>query len=607
LAVSLPGTSLHNLSAEQTFNPLFFADYQSKKTGSKYREFQNQGDQNVLLEALAAARLAHSGIRTLRLSYQSAKSKLFLQERARAHYEMMIHILYELWQSSSEQKYLEEAWKISEETKSLLLLEEIKATNVAFHNIPSAVLDTLKMLKQDLAFFEQSVLEQMETGDMDAARESQNSYLETGTQMKLYEQQIQTDYPQYRSIFQDLSTSPVHEIQARLNEQTVMIEYFTGDSTIYTFGLSADRVIWLKNKEPDLDLVVQSLLSESRDLEKIIDRPGEAISDYIKVSNRVYNYLFPQELLEVTKEAKKLIIVPDQSLAYISFEALNRTEEGDYLIEDHAITYAYSASLWYVQNVDATPVALEDFGGFAPSYEEISDSIPRDALAMLYRAGDLNLPGAQEEIKSIESRVSGEVWLDEQATEEAFKQHAPKYNLLHLALHGILDHKEPMKSKLLFHHGSNETGELNAYEIYNLPLKANLAVLSACNTATGALQSGEGIMSLARAFAYAGVPNLIASLWRTDDDASSKIMIKFYEGLSRKLTKDEDLRMAKLDFIHDQKTTTYLHPYFWSPYILIGDNSSHFKTPIAWYWLMAGAGVIVFLLYFGLRKKKTMA
>ena len=148
---------------------------------------------------------------------------------------------------------------------------------------------------------------------------------------------------------------------------------------------------------------------------------------------------------------------------------------------------------------------------------------------------------------------------------------------------------------------STEDGFLYTHEIYNQSLRAELAVLSACGTGLGKQIRGEGIMSLARAFHYAGCPNIAMSLWQVDDKTTSALMQEFYKQLKAGNPKDEALRQAKL-YVLDKHES---HPYYWAPFVLIGDNAPvHFST--SYWWLVWSLGGILILIatYWLYRKQR---
>ena len=174
-----------------------------------------------------------------------------------------------------------------------------------------------------------------------------------------------------------------------------------------------------------------------------------------------------------------------------------------------------------------------------------------------------------------------------------------------------------MLSKLVFYQDKDtiEDGMLNAYELFGMDLNAGLAVLSACNTGTGKLMKGEGMMNLARGFIYAGVPGIVMTMWSVDDQSSAEIVESFYKYLDKGLSKDEALRQAKLDLLA-QGDPLKSYPYYWAAYVTIGDYSPmKFVKPI-WmtvYFSMLGllsfAMILIQLLFIkkSLQKRSRIA
>jgi CHAT domain-containing protein len=115
---------------------------------------------------------------------------------------------------------------------------------------------------------------------------------------------------------------------------------------------------------------------------------------------------------------------------------------------------------------------------------------------------------------------------------------------------------------------SAEDGLLQVYEIFNLKLNAELVVLSACRTGLGKEVKGEGLIGLTRAFMYAGAPSMVASLWQVADRSTADLMVTFYQQLNQDRDKADALRQAKLKVIEAGR---YAHPYYWSPFILVGE------------------------------------
>jgi CHAT domain-containing protein len=166
-------------------------------------------------------------------------------------------------------------------------------------------------------------------------------------------------------------------------------------------------------------------------------------------------------------------------------------------------------------------------------------------------------------------------------------------------MHALIDDNNPMNSRLAFARDATdslEDGYLNAYELYNMELSADLAVLSACETGFGSLKKGEGIMSLARAFAYAGCPSLVMSHWKVDDRSSSQLMNAFYGYLSQGLSKNEALRQAKLTFLKDADEQT-AHPFYWGSFAVVG-NIDPILEESNWRWWAIGSVLMIVIIGF---------
>jgi len=178
-----------------------------------------------------------------------------------------------------------------------------------------------------------------------------------------------------------------------------------------------------------------------------------------------------------------------------------------------------------------------------------------------------------ENIASLFKKGNAEVYLRNDATEENVKKEGElkKFNYIHFATHGFIDESKPDFSSLVLTKNNNsiEDGFLQATEIFNLDLKADLVVLSACQTGLGKLVRGEGMVGLTRAFMYAGTPTVMVSLWSVSDVSTSTLMREFYRNLVKeKLSKTDALRNAQLSMLGNEK---FAHPFYWAPFVLVGD------------------------------------
>ena len=184
-----------------------------------------------------------------------------------------------------------------------------------------------------------------------------------------------------------------------------------------------------------------------------------------------------------------------------------------------------------------------------------------------------SLPGTSKEVSAISKLWEGDYYFSDAANESLFKQESKAYGILHLAVHGYMDKHFPENSFLQFSSSDSlNDGRLHAYELYNLDINAALAVITACHSGEGKIVSGEGMMSIGRAFAYAGVESLLASRWEVPDVSSPIIMQYFYEGLKRGMRKSEALQFAQKQFLTRNADNITSAPFYWAGFYIIGDD-----------------------------------
>jgi CHAT domain-containing protein len=171
------------------------------------------------------------------------------------------------------------------------------------------------------------------------------------------------------------------------------------------------------------------------------------------------------------------------------------------------------------------------------------------------------------------------VYIGAEAGEDRMKAEAPKFTILHLATHGILNDINPMYSQValsLGNNNSNEDGLLEAWEIMKMDLKANLVVLSACETARGRIGKGEGIIGLTWALFVAGSPTNVVSQWKVESASTSQLMLEFHRNLKNEMSKGKReiatakaLQQAAMKLL---RSNEYRHPFYWAGFVVMGDG-----------------------------------
>jgi CHAT domain-containing protein len=284
----------------------------------------------------------------------------------------------------------------------------------------------------------------------------------------------------------------------------------------------------------------------------------------------------------------RLIVVPDGKLHLLPFDGL-KSAEGKYVLESHVVTYAPSATVFHLlrapRNSDRTRLNFLGVGGVIYSKAEFvatkgGPSSNKAQAADLFGIDPVafsNLPGSKQEVTSIVGIVPGpsKLLLDTNATEADLKSiPLADYRVIHLAVHGVASPQYPDRAALVLGSSitSGEDGLLQAREIRDLDLHADLVVLSACETGAGKLLGEEGIASLERSFLIAGAKSVIASLWTADDTFTIALMKRLYQHLVAGADKSTALQQAKIDLLKEFGDQAL--PVYWAGFTLVGDGST---------------------------------
>jgi hypothetical protein len=275
--------------------------------------------------------------------------------------------------------------------------------------------------------------------------------------------------------------------------------------------------------------------------------------------------------------------IGDGKLHLLPFDAL-RDSAGRYVLESHIVTYAPSATVLHLlrgsPHEESLPMSMVGVGGATYSGTAAGRTPLEVAAADLFGLEGVTfpkLPGSKQEIQSISAIIKGphELLLDTAATELAFKAvPLEKFRIVHLAVHGVANTQFPDRAALVMGTSSSspDDGLLQVREIRELPLRADLVVLSACETGSGKLLGAEGIASLERAFLLAGARAVVASLWTADDIFTIALMKRFYQHLAAGSDKGSALRQAKLDLLEQFGDKAL--PVYWAGFTLVGESST---------------------------------
>jgi len=362
---------------------------------------------------------------------------------------------------------------------------------------------------------------------------------------------------QFRSVSPEVSILKAREhqvitsrqLQDSLSNSEALLEYVVDDPTSYCLVItrSSIRIAKLPTKAALSSLVVTYLGK--------LKAKEQADSE----ARHLYDVLLGG-LLGI-KDAKQLIIVRDGQLHLVPFDALVEPS-GGYVVESRTVVYAPSATSFFLLRTAAkrksSAQGLLAVGG-----------VPYEQSGTKFE----DLPSSRDEAVEATTalpNLSNTLLLGKEATKTAFKN-SVNHRIIHLAVHAIANNTSPDRAALVLlsdpQHG--EDGALYPSEIVQLPLNADLVVLSACDTAVGPVEGEEGISTLARAFLLAGARTVVSTLWTIDDDSTLYLMKVFYAELGRKKSAPEALTLAKRSVLKKFGPRKAV-PYYWAGFTLEG-------------------------------------
>ena len=516
--------------------------------------------------------------------YLTQESRQILLQLNKTIYEKAINTALQLYELEKEGKYQTLAFQFAEKSKTILLEERLRDSEEKEHfQVPEAYVNKVDSLKRDLAVYEKNLYLEKQKEKPDSLKsavwEQKIFALKRG--LEKVQEEIRKKYPSFNEDKYANTTHSIKDIQKSLGrEKALLLEYFIGDSSIYLFEIGAKvSNVHIIPKPQDFKnrvLQLQTMLSQE---------PGNTNikEDFSQFANHAH-YFYKLLLAEVLQQntIRKLIIIPDEVLYFIPFDLLlteavtEKTNFGSaaYLLKQYSLNYGFSVRSLIDQR-ESNASYRGDFRclAFAPSYDEEGPVAYSGSISRL-RGSNAALPEALEEVKVISDYFDGDFYYGPEASEQRFKEQVSQYDLIHLAMHGAADEENPQYSKLFFANTINtvEDDTLYAFEIQDRRLKADLVVLSACETGVGKFVQGEGVMSMASAFLQAGAPSVTMSLWRAQDKSTAMLMEEYYKNLAAGKTKDVALQQAKLAYLSNP--VAQKHPFYWATFVNIGDPSA---------------------------------
>jgi CHAT domain-containing protein len=531
--------------------------------------YKLQPKEQYLVAAYAAYKSSLSILRYIEKSFDTDDAKLFLKKRNSTVSQGALSVCLQLYRLHPEAGYLEQAFLISEKSKASVITANLRERNLQhLPGVPGGLLQREDNIKYNIARLNVKLEGTGSKKDLDSISREKAGY---EIELSHLQKQLEENDAYYKLKYED-STPGIRELQQHLDGQQALISCYLTPAALHIFVLTSstfaytriDSLALLQEKTADW-------LTQLKTTENGKKFRGTALGD------RLGELLIkPIQALAAGKE--EWIIVPDGFLYFLPFESLPSGQGSEPLLASTTISYQFASRL-IVSPDDAGGPSPSGVLAFAPFAGQGHDPFP-------------SLPASRQEIAGL----PGIQYIDSQATKVVFLKELDRYPIIHLATHAVSSIQNAAGSFVAFypHKGSALEDNLYLEELYGLDMHATkLVVISACETGQGELVSNEGIISLARAFAYAGCTSSLSSLWKADDEATSFILQRFYVYLQKGYRKSTALRQAKLDYLGSG--TVNKSPGYWAHLVLIGDTAPLYHTKNALLWGILGGALCVLL------------
>ncbi len=503
-----------------------------------------------LEEALAAYQAAVGVIETLRGQIREEPFRAGFMEDKYEVYVDLVRLLLRLGRTA-------EAFLYVERSRARAYLDLLGNGSIRFSSDGKGLADEEQALRKRINQLQKQLEQEQQRPPPEhrgsAVETFQRELSEAQRQYSLLMARLRVADPEFES-FVVVNPLGAGEVQSLLREGEVLLEYFLAGDRLTIFLLTRDQVLHFDQPAGEKDVRAKVDLFRDR------LRPGLVGEDWQGVASSLHELLLgPVEQSGLLRNATLLYVVPHGVLHYLPFSALWRPTDsgGEFLIEKHLVAYLPSASTlrFCRQKADRERGSL---------------------LAMAPAISRLRF--AREEAQAVNDLFVGEgvLAVGREATEELCKGSCGDYGVLHFATHGHLNKLNPLFSRIDLEPSPESDGRLEVFEIMGLRLRADLATLSACNTALGSghfsqLPAGDDWVGLTRAFIYAGTPTVLASLWEVDDRSTTELMKAFYRHWNGAEGKAGALALAQRELLQKHSPGAYKNPYYWAGFVLVGN------------------------------------
>lgn len=573
----------------------------------RYNETQ---DVNFLNAALASFDLSEKLLVDSRAKLDMDNSKWSFFDANFGLYQQALSLLNLVNEKQLNDTLVKKAFYYMESSKSKMLADAFNETEFTIPLLASDSIVRFLDFQRRNSYQLQDEFKRQEGKPAEQAR-IRDLIIDTDRKIQRAENDIAGKYPSYIKTKYQYDIPALAELQDLSQEREIaIIEYFWGLDEVFGLAINKDKVSFKRLGSTDS---IQSVLTSVHDMLTLskYSYDSDEINSFERNANLSYQLLVLPFESVIEKEAR-LIVLPDGPIEQIPFEILvskttapssqKNFSSINYLLRRHIISYSFSSSYLLNQSVRGLVNPKMLAFGFTAG-KGLRSGSERTLIKE-----QKQLPGAELELKTILGVFpEGEYHYGNEVTEELFKKEAPGFDLIHLAVHGMGDTEQNYSASLFFRDSvtSKEDGRLHWYELFGLRLKAKLAVISSCESGIGKSYRGEGMLSMASAFAFAGCKNIVMGLWKVDDRVSSDLMTDFYENLQDGKQVDIALTEAKRSYL-DRADNLTANPKLWASLVSYGNGQVINKDKrLAYIGIFVIFMILICIAFYAFKRRST--
>lgn len=580
-ADDLPGDVSKSISPITLFTVL------QAKAALYHDKYKRTKKNTWIRQSLRAFRKSIETANVIKMNFDNDEATLFFNTRYRSMYDEAIHVAYLAYQADA--GYADDYIFMLEQYKGNVLYQNLLLNRGRFvSGLPDSIIRKERDLRQLIGIYTTRL--NQNTVEKDAGMLQQRLLSYQVALSRLYHTYRSKNDRSMYGLWEPGEGQTLESIQQLIGADVLLLDYYVTDSLIYGMALGKH------------DFTVQ-LIPNNQLFRKQADELLREL--YTVEEGRRYNgmdaaYGLYQQLVRVfgstVNAYRKWVIIPDDFLYQIPFDALvSNKDKKEYLLLSKTISYHYSISL------------LLEEAHLASSGRKMSAKMSMSPFSkntsVVKQTGLSVLPFSANELSGHDVLM----YDAEQASKQKFLSQAPRQSVIHLATHASTGEDSSM-NWIQFYPSADSIlrDRLFLHEIYAMNLDStSLLVLSACETAGGAAQSGEGLMSLSRAFMYAGADAVLSTLWKTEDRVSNYLMQKMYVYMQTGLPPEEALRKAKINLLTSGEIgARYLSPNYWANFVYAGHVDLH-KGPgnNHWHYIITGLAAVLIMGFLFFMKK----